>query len=632
MLLLPGTMMETDTSLLQRYLANRDAEAFSQIVQRHAAMVFATARRVTGSVHDAEDVTQACFLDLARNAARVHRSLGGYLYSSATHRALNAVRDAVTRHRHEQAQAAESARVEQSEPTWEEIAPYVDAALAELDGELREPLVLHFLQGKTHAQTATELGVSRPTVTRRIEAGVEALRARLQQAGLAVSLAGLASVLAQPADAALPAELSASLGKLAMAGAGPQGIAASAAWWHIWAAQTGVKVGMAAGLALVLAVLLQVRHSKSPAAQAAAHAAPATVLTLSETGTKGTGQTMHVRREGNRVWVDGVPRLQWGKSGMNTYTGSLHAAMAGMGETYTYEQLMVYSGMAFRLRWGRSADGKGWNGSAPIGELSDVDYPPITGWQLRWAAGFPGASRVNELVAAIDAGRPVLGYVTGEWDMGLVYGYEDGGRRLLIQDYYFDGEGPNLVPPSSVHDLVAFFDKKTAPLSPHDALLDGLRRGAEFWRMGTVDVQKLKNWEPAGRGFFYYGPDAYRQWRTDLAAADGLTQAQLGNLRHHNWWIGDSMRDGRRAAASALAKLAPALRNEQARSELLLAADAYTALASLCDRKLAPCLVGSAEQFTPQIRQTCHDVLEEVERLDGEAIAHVARAVELEAQ
>jgi hypothetical protein len=516
----------------------------------------------------------------------------------------------------------------QPEPTWHDIAPYVDAALAELDEGLREPLVLHFLQDKTHAQTAAELGVSRPTVTRRIEAGVEALRAKLRQAGVAVSLSGLAGVLAQTPDTQLPAELSASLGKLALAGVGPQATATGAAWWHIWSAPTGVKVGVAAGMALTLVMLLEVSHPSSTVPSATRPAAAA----LSETDRTRAGEAMNVRREGNRIWVDGVPRLQWGGSGMNTYTGSVHAAMAGMGETYTYEQLMVYSGLALRLRWGRSADGKGWNGSAPIGELSDVDYPRITGWQLRWEAGFSGADRVKELVAAIDAGRPVLGYVTGEWDMGLVYGYEDGGQRLLIQDYYFDGEGPNLVPPSSVHDLVAFFDRKTTPLSAHDALLDGLRRGAEFWRMGTVDVQKIKSWEPAGRGFFYYGPDAYRQWRTDLEAADGLTKDQLGNLRHHNWWIGDSMRDGRRAAAAALAKLAPALRNEQARSELLLAADSYTALVNLCDQKLAPCLVRSTEEFTPQIRRTCQEVLEEVEQVDSKAIAHVARAVELEAQ
>ena len=136
-------------------------------------------------------------------------------------------------------------------------------------------------------------------------------------------------------------------------------------------------------------------------------------------------EAIKVERKDGRVWIAGVPRLAWGKSRDNTYTGAVQAALAGMGEKHSYDELMVYSGLAFRLRWGRAVDGQSWSGSAPIGELSDVDYTPITGWRLRWD-GDIGKHRdksVAEIVASIDAGKAVLGYVQSDWDMGLVYGY-----------------------------------------------------------------------------------------------------------------------------------------------------------------------------------------------------------------
>ncbi|MCH9057310.1 MAG: hypothetical protein IIB55_01640, partial [Planctomycetes bacterium] len=43
----------------------RDAEAFAEIVTRHAGMVFATCNRILGDRAAAEEVAQECFLALA---------------------------------------------------------------------------------------------------------------------------------------------------------------------------------------------------------------------------------------------------------------------------------------------------------------------------------------------------------------------------------------------------------------------------------------------------------------------------------------------------------------------------------------------------------------------------------------
>lgn len=63
--------MTPDERLLQRYVAERSAEAFGQIVQRYAGMVFGVALRVTADRAAAEDVAQDCFFKLTQKAEQV---------------------------------------------------------------------------------------------------------------------------------------------------------------------------------------------------------------------------------------------------------------------------------------------------------------------------------------------------------------------------------------------------------------------------------------------------------------------------------------------------------------------------------------------------------------------------------
>jgi len=81
--------------------------------------------------------------------------------------------------------------------------------------------VLHFLEGKPQTAIAEELGVSRPAVPRRIKTAVEELRGHLAEAGLPVSAAGLAGMLASQAGEAALTGLVAELGRVALAGGPP---------------------------------------------------------------------------------------------------------------------------------------------------------------------------------------------------------------------------------------------------------------------------------------------------------------------------------------------------------------------------------------------------------------------------
>ncbi len=58
----------SDCELLERFIEERDDNAFEKLLVRHGAMVWSLSRRITGNAHLAEDVFQAVFLVLAGKA------------------------------------------------------------------------------------------------------------------------------------------------------------------------------------------------------------------------------------------------------------------------------------------------------------------------------------------------------------------------------------------------------------------------------------------------------------------------------------------------------------------------------------------------------------------------------------
>src|SRR5438067_13413175 len=75
----------SDADLLERVVDGRDEAAFTALLRRHGAMVFAVAQRVLGCRHDAEDVFQATFLLLVQKARSIRRrgSVAGWLHGVA---------------------------------------------------------------------------------------------------------------------------------------------------------------------------------------------------------------------------------------------------------------------------------------------------------------------------------------------------------------------------------------------------------------------------------------------------------------------------------------------------------------------------------------------------------------------
>ncbi len=207
--------METEIALLRRFAGTGDAEAFREIVRRHAGVVYGAALRILSDVDRASDVAQETFLQLTKDAGTVTGSLPGWLHRVATHKAIDATRRDASRRRTESQYVASKPR---EITAWKDLSASIDEGLNALDAEMREILVAHFLEGRTTRQMASMMGISQATVSRRIEAGVTALRRILQTRGLLVAVGALGTLLTENAVEATPQVLMSELGKMALAG------------------------------------------------------------------------------------------------------------------------------------------------------------------------------------------------------------------------------------------------------------------------------------------------------------------------------------------------------------------------------------------------------------------------------
>jgi RNA polymerase sigma factor (sigma-70 family) len=206
----PALGQPTDGELLHQFAGEGDERAFQLLLQRHGPMVLATCRRILHDLHEAEDSFQATFVVLARKARSIRKqtSLGSWLYRVAYHIAINA-RARVARQRAREREVAHMNRADSpaAEPS-REVNRVLDEELRQLPEKYRAPLVLCYLEGKTHQQVAEELRWPTGTMSRRLARGQELLRRRMLRRGLALSVSALGGALAAEANgAALSATL-----------------------------------------------------------------------------------------------------------------------------------------------------------------------------------------------------------------------------------------------------------------------------------------------------------------------------------------------------------------------------------------------------------------------------------------
>jgi RNA polymerase sigma factor (sigma-70 family) len=208
-----------DGPLLQRFLTVRDEAAFATLLQRHGPMVLGVCRRLLADPNDADDVFQATFLVLVRKAASVRKqaSVGSWLYGVACRTAAEAKVRAARRRRHERRAAERPPPEPRDEASLRDLRAVLDEELRRLPDHLRAPLVAHYLEGKTKAETAAALGWAEGTVSGRLARARDLLRGRLSRRGIDLAGGAVAASLAQQAAATPSAALTAAALEAALA-------------------------------------------------------------------------------------------------------------------------------------------------------------------------------------------------------------------------------------------------------------------------------------------------------------------------------------------------------------------------------------------------------------------------------
>jgi RNA polymerase sigma factor (sigma-70 family) len=178
---------------LRQFSRQRDDDAFAELLERYAPLVWSVCRRMVPGEADREDVFQATFLALVRRASSLdaNQALGGWLHTVA----VRVARKAQVRSLRQRTQAVLPER-----PTPGDIADgvgsrelfrAVDEEIERLPALLRLPVIFCCLEGRTRDEAAERMGCSVAAVKSRLERGRHLLRQRLERRGIQLPTAFL---------------------------------------------------------------------------------------------------------------------------------------------------------------------------------------------------------------------------------------------------------------------------------------------------------------------------------------------------------------------------------------------------------------------------------------------------------
>jgi RNA polymerase sigma factor (sigma-70 family) len=200
----------TDAQLLERFVARRDEAAFAALLRRHGPLVWGVCRRLLPQTADAEDAFQATLLVFARRARSISKraSVRSWLYTVARRVALRALADARRRQGRERPLLETLAAGPAPDEAGWELRSVLDEEIERLPGHERLPVILCYLEGRTLAEAAQELGCPKGTVGARLARARHRLGRRLARRGVTLSGAPVAAVLGgRAAQAAVPPAL-----------------------------------------------------------------------------------------------------------------------------------------------------------------------------------------------------------------------------------------------------------------------------------------------------------------------------------------------------------------------------------------------------------------------------------------
>src|SRR6266545_4045696 len=195
-----------DSVLLKEYVEHGSEEAFATLVARHVNKVYSIALRHTRNAHQAEEITQAVFVILAKKSRQLGKRviLSGWLCRTARLSAVTFARSEIRRTRREQEAHMQNLLNESESEVWPQIAPLLDAAMAGLSEADHDAVALRFFDGKSMKEIGAALGASEDATKMRVNRAVEKLRSFFTRRGIVCSAAALTAAISANAVQAAP--------------------------------------------------------------------------------------------------------------------------------------------------------------------------------------------------------------------------------------------------------------------------------------------------------------------------------------------------------------------------------------------------------------------------------------------
>ena len=215
-----------DSTLLRQYAESNSDEAFAALVQRHLSLVYSVAMRCVADAHQAEEITQAVFIILARKAAQLrhHQALSSWLFQTTRLTANNFIRSEMRRCRREQGAHMQSifdqggdAPSPSGEHVWHQIAPLLDAAVERLREKDRRAIVLRFYEGRELREVGAALGATEAAAEKRVSRALDRLRHYFSRRGVSSTSAAIAGAISANSIQAPPLMLAKSVAAAAAA-------------------------------------------------------------------------------------------------------------------------------------------------------------------------------------------------------------------------------------------------------------------------------------------------------------------------------------------------------------------------------------------------------------------------------
>ena len=210
----------SDMDLLREYARQNSEAAFAELVRRHIALVYSAALRQVGVAAQAEEITQAVFVILARKAAglRPDTVLDAWLYETTRLTTLSFLRGERRRQFREHEAYMQSTLPESTDASvWNQLAPLLDEAMFRLGKKDREAVVLRYFKEKNLAEVAAAMKTTEAAAQSRVHRAVEKLRKFFHKRGVDSTASAIAENISAHSIQAAPVALAKSVTALAIA-------------------------------------------------------------------------------------------------------------------------------------------------------------------------------------------------------------------------------------------------------------------------------------------------------------------------------------------------------------------------------------------------------------------------------